>query len=77
MAGEHRLVEWVVDDDATDLGRLVGVTVDEFEQGGAQIVEHPAEACTWSIRHGRQHLSELRSREPSLVRPGAQFQPLI
>ncbi len=35
---------------------LVGIAVDEFEQGGAEVVENTAEAGAGAIRHGSQHL---------------------
>ena len=56
-----RLVDGVVDDDAVDLGGILGIAVDQLEERVTQVVEHPAEAGTGSLRHGPQH------RPPSLA----------
>ena len=44
VAGQHRRVDRVVDDDAADVVGAVGVAVDQVQQGGAEVVEDPAEA---------------------------------
>ena len=53
-----------------DDARPVGITEDELQQGGAEVVEHPTEAGMGSKVHRIAHRPGLQGRGPSLVAAG-------
>ncbi|BCJ28838.1 hypothetical protein Asera_29460 [Actinocatenispora sera] len=66
--GRCRLVERVVDDHSADLVDRLGVTGDELEQGGAEILQDPAQAGPRSSGgHGDKHVPDGRARDRDRV----------
>lgn len=66
---EHRVVDGVVDDDAADVLRALGVAVDDLQERGAEIVENPAEARARTQVHRFEHHPMVGTGAPSLLRP--------
>jgi hypothetical protein len=54
-AGQHRLVDRVVDGHPTDLADPVGIAVDEVQQRGPEVVEDPPETGAGSWIHRVVH----------------------
>ncbi len=55
MLRQDGLLERVVDGDAADVARFVGVAVDELQQRGSEVVEHAAETGMGSQVHRDKH----------------------
>ncbi|GAB1819002.1 hypothetical protein HerbRD11066_21660 [Herbidospora sp. RD11066] len=59
---EDRFVQGVEDHQGADALGVVDVSGDEFQEGGAQVVEDPPEAGTRSLTHARSIGAAIRNR---------------